>query len=165
MYSWPFSSQHEESWFYPCSSSKWTNPCLTLTGNREQSRRERPFSFFGQLSFKSRKFWRNSISVQIMKEKDFVRKSSLDLCGAEMSLRKKILLILFCLLHWIGKIRLNMFCVIFFKHLFCSRLLEEMANVRPPSFSIEELNTYCQKHNLVLKYYELSKKGPAHNLK
>ncbi|XP_044935196.1 interferon-induced, double-stranded RNA-activated protein kinase isoform X3 [Mustela putorius furo] len=40
-----------------------------------------------------------------------------------------------------------------------------MANVRPPSFSIEELNTYCQKHNLVLKYYELSKKGPAHNLK
>lgn len=45
------------------------------------------------------------------------------------------------------------------------RLLEEMANVRPPSFSIEELNTYCQKHNLVLKYYELSKKGPAHNLK
>ncbi|XP_022376160.1 interferon-induced, double-stranded RNA-activated protein kinase [Enhydra lutris kenyoni] len=40
-----------------------------------------------------------------------------------------------------------------------------MANVRPPSFSIEELNIYCQKRNLVLKYYELSKKGPAHNLK
>ncbi|XP_019650324.1 interferon-induced, double-stranded RNA-activated protein kinase isoform X1 [Ailuropoda melanoleuca] len=40
-----------------------------------------------------------------------------------------------------------------------------MASERPPSFSIEELNTYCQKHSLVLKYYELSKEGPAHNLK
>ncbi|XP_064428188.1 interferon-induced, double-stranded RNA-activated protein kinase isoform X3 [Mirounga angustirostris] len=45
------------------------------------------------------------------------------------------------------------------------KLLEEMANERPPSFSIEELNTYCQKHSLVLRYYELSKEGPAHNLK
>jgi len=100
-----------------------------------------------------------------MREKDFVRKFSLDLCGAEMSLIKKILLILFCLLHWIGIIRLNMLCLTFFKHLFCSRLLEEMANERPPSFSIEELNTYCQKHSLVPRYYELSKEGPAHNLK
>nr|XP_035926298.1 interferon-induced, double-stranded RNA-activated protein kinase isoform X1 [Halichoerus grypus]XP_035926300.1 interferon-induced, double-stranded RNA-activated protein kinase isoform X1 [Halichoerus grypus] len=40
-----------------------------------------------------------------------------------------------------------------------------MANERPPSFSIEELNTYCQKHSLVPRYYELSKEGPAHNLK
>lgn len=100
-----------------------------------------------------------------MGEKDFIRKFSLDLCGAQMSLIKKILFILFCLLPWIGKIRLDMLCVTFFKHLFCSRLLEEMASERPPSFSIEELNTYCQKHSLVLKYYELSKEGPAHNLK
>ncbi|XP_045303085.1 interferon-induced, double-stranded RNA-activated protein kinase isoform X1 [Leopardus geoffroyi] len=40
-----------------------------------------------------------------------------------------------------------------------------MANHRPPSFFIEELNVYCQKHNMVLKYQELSKTGPPHNLR
>ncbi|XP_027972916.1 interferon-induced, double-stranded RNA-activated protein kinase isoform X2 [Eumetopias jubatus] len=100
-----------------------------------------------------------------MREEDFVRKFPLDLCGAEMSLIEKILLTLFRLLHWTGVIRLNMFCLTFSKYLFCSRLLEEMANERPPSFFIEELNTYCQKHSLVLRYYELSKEGPPHNLK
>ncbi|CAK7298272.1 Interferon-induced, double-stranded RNA-activated protein kinase [Vulpes lagopus] len=40
-----------------------------------------------------------------------------------------------------------------------------MANQRPPSFFIEELNIFCQKHKKVLKYNELSKEGPAHNLR
>ncbi|XP_048951593.1 interferon-induced, double-stranded RNA-activated protein kinase isoform X2 [Canis lupus dingo] len=40
-----------------------------------------------------------------------------------------------------------------------------MANQRPPSFFIEELNIFCQKHRKVLKYNELSKEGPAHNLR
>uniref|UniRef100_A0A673SRL5 Eukaryotic translation initiation factor 2 alpha kinase 2 n=1 Tax=Suricata suricatta TaxID=37032 RepID=A0A673SRL5_SURSU len=40
-----------------------------------------------------------------------------------------------------------------------------MANHRPPSYFIEELNVYCQKRNMELKYQELSKTGPAHNLR
>lgn len=52
------------------------NLFLTLTGSREQSGRERPLSFFGQLSFESRTFWRNQLGVQILREKDFVRKFS-----------------------------------------------------------------------------------------
>ncbi|XP_077620407.1 interferon-induced, double-stranded RNA-activated protein kinase isoform X2 [Crocuta crocuta] len=38
-----------------------------------------------------------------------------------------------------------------------------MANHRPPSFFIEELNVYCQRHNMLLKYEELSKTGPPHD--
>lgn len=52
-----------------------------------------------------------------------------------------------------------------FKQLFSFRFLkEEMANDLPPGCFIEELNTYSQKHNTEVKYYELSKAGPAHDL-
>ncbi|KAK2489707.1 hypothetical protein MC885_017856, partial [Smutsia gigantea] len=43
-------------------------------------------------------------------------------------------------------------------------LEEEMAYDPPRGCFIEELNTYSQKHNVVVKYHELSKAGPAHDL-
>ncbi|XP_006839514.1 PREDICTED: interferon-induced, double-stranded RNA-activated protein kinase [Chrysochloris asiatica] len=40
-----------------------------------------------------------------------------------------------------------------------------MANNLSPGFFLEELNKYSQKHNVVLKYYELSNTGPPHDLR
>uniref|UniRef100_A0A8C3WS46 Eukaryotic translation initiation factor 2 alpha kinase 2 n=1 Tax=Catagonus wagneri TaxID=51154 RepID=A0A8C3WS46_9CETA len=40
-----------------------------------------------------------------------------------------------------------------------------MASGRSPCFYIEELNKYQQKHNITLKYCELCKTGPPHNLR
>ncbi|XP_012643889.2 interferon-induced, double-stranded RNA-activated protein kinase isoform X2 [Microcebus murinus] len=44
-------------------------------------------------------------------------------------------------------------------------LEEEMATDHSPGFFIEELNRYRQKTNAVLKYCELTKRGPAHDLR
>lgn len=40
-----------------------------------------------------------------------------------------------------------------------------MASGRSPCFYIEELNKYQQKNDVILKYRELCKTGPAHNLR
>ncbi|XP_020936654.1 double-stranded RNA-specific adenosine deaminase-like, partial [Sus scrofa] len=42
---------------------------------------------------------------------------------------------------------------------------KKMASGRSPCFYIEELNKYQQKNDVILKYRELCKTGPAHNLR